>query len=294
MSRFTVPEWVKRHNITYNSLDEVPQEVFDRVKAGLEKFKIENPEVSIVIPAYNEEKDLLKTLSSLSELQTKYRTELIVSNNNSTDRTQEIIDRCGVKSVFAKNQGITYARQEGMEAAKGKFILSADSDTIYPPTWADPLIDALQDTEISCVYGTYSFIPGTQTTRPALGAYEIVAESFFKVKKIYRECVQVMGFNFAFRREDAFTVGGYEHNLQRHITGRSDDGWMALCLMKVGKLKHITTKKSRTWTSDRRLIADGSLGKAFKNRIRKEVSRIGVYLKPERLTEQTKEYNEAG
>jgi hypothetical protein len=89
-----------------------------------------------------------------------------------------------------------------------------------------------------------------------------------------------MGFNFAFRKEDGIRVGGYNHNLQRHITGRSEDGWMALTLMKAGRIEFLRTPLINVWTSDRRLMADGSLGKAFTRRVKKEINRIGLYFKP--------------
>lgn len=280
MVTFTMPQWVKEHNIDYNNIDDVSRERIEKIREGLKQFHVENPEVSIVIPAYNEEKDILKTLSSLSRIQTKYRTELIVANNNSKDRTQEILDMLGVKSVFAVNQGISYARQAGLEAAKGKYILNADSDSIYPSTWIDPYVEALKDSEVSCVYGTYSFIPSDKTTRASLAIYELVARSLFQIKRKNVECVNVMGFNFAFRREDGLKVGGYNHNLQRHITGRSEDGWMALTLMQVGKIKMVSTPQVTVWTSDRRLMADGSLGQAFIRRVKKEASKLALYLKP--------------
>jgi glycosyltransferase involved in cell wall biosynthesis len=283
MERFILPQWIKKHNFEYDPA-RLPAEKVEDIKRKLARFRINDPEISVVIPAYNEEKDLLRTLSTIAEFQTKYKVELLVSNNNSKDRTQEIIDACGIRSVFAKNQGISYARQEGLEAAKGKYILNADSDSLYPVHWIDTLADPLiKHQDVSCSYATYSFIPSPGNSRLSLGLYELVAESFFKLKKKNRECVSVMGFNFAFRREDGLKVGGYEHNLRRSITGRSEDGWMALQLMKVGKLYHVTHPKARVWTSDRRLMMDGSLTKAFQNRAKKELKRIYIYFSPKHV-----------
>lgn len=279
MDKFIIPEWVRRHNASYDPANPGDERV-ERIKKGLERFKSEDPEVSIVIPAYNEEEDILKTLSSFSEIETRYRTELIVANNNSKDRTQELLDRCGVKSVIARNQGISYARQAGLEAARGKYIVNADADSIYPSGWVDAMVEPLKLLGVSCSYGTYSFIPSPGSSRLALGVYESIAESFFRFKKKNRECVNVMGFTFAFKKEDGMRVGGFEHNLQRHITGRSEDGWMALQLLKCGKLCQVTNPEARVWTSDRRLMMDGSLSKAFANRVKKEVSRLGIYLNP--------------
>src|SRR4051812_22490420 len=101
MSRFILPKWVKRHNLEYEKLENIPASRIEEIKNKLEKFKHEAPEVSIVIPAFNEEKDIFNTLSSIADIETKYKTELVVANNSSTDQTQEILDRCGVKSVFA-------------------------------------------------------------------------------------------------------------------------------------------------------------------------------------------------
>jgi len=277
MKRFIVPEWVLEHNFFYDPSN-LSKERIEIIRKGLEKFGTETPNVSIVIPAYNEEASLLRALSSFSRMATKHKAELIVVNNNSNDRTQEILEVCAVKTVFAQRQGISYARQAGLEAAKGKYILSADADSIYPVYWIDTLVEPLMNKdEVSCPYGTYSFIPSSGNSRVSLGFYEMMAEAFFKIKRKQRECVNVMGFNFAFRKEDAFKVGGYSHNLQRNRTGRSEDGWMAYQLMKVGKLCRVDDLKGRAWTSDRRLMADGSLAKAFQNRAKKELKRLSLY-----------------
>lgn len=277
MDRFSLPNWIHKHYFSYNP-SRLPIEKIETIKSGLKRFQCPDPEVSIVIPAYNEEKNLLNTLSSISVMETDYKTELVVANNNSTDRTQEILDVCGVKSVFVKNQGISYARQGGLDAAKGKFILNADSDSIYPQNWVNCMVQPLYGSAISCVYGTYSFIPSPGNSRMFLALYEVVAENFFRLKKINRECVNVMGFTFSFRKSDAQAVGGFKHDLCRSVTGRSEDGWMALQLMQQGDLYQVTDYDARVWTSDRRLMADGSLTKAFQNRAIKELKRLNIYV----------------
>jgi glycosyltransferase involved in cell wall biosynthesis len=267
MSRLSVPSWVKKHSQLPDDPDRVSTSDWERVRAGLARFAVEKPEVSIVIPAYNEEKDLFRTLSSLSECTSRRAVELIVANNNSTDRTQEILDRLGVKSVFARDQGISYARQAGLEAARGTYIMSADSDSIYPAGWVDALTDALVEPGIAVVYGRYSFIPSEGSGRLGLSLHEIAAEQVFSMRKQERESVNVMGFNFGYIREQGLQVGGFNHNLQRHITRRSEDGWMALCLYDLGKIRLVRSPDARVWTSDRRLMADGNLFKAFSNRV---------------------------
>jgi len=278
LSRFFIPKWVRYHNrpqpnpkrLYHNIEGYFPLELKDIIE-GLQQFKTENPVVSIVIPAYNEEHDLLKTLSSLAALKPKYPTELIVANNNSTDGTQAILDICGVKSVFEKRQGISYARQAGLEAAKGTYILSADADSIYPNDWGNRFIEVLiNHPEVACVYGRYSFIPhnGSALTRIGLALHELLAEFAFNLRPKHLECVNVMGFNFAYRKADALDIGGFKHNLNRAVTQRSEDGWMALELSKLGAVKLVHTK-NRVWTSDRRLMNDGSLWAAFTNRIRR-------------------------
>lgn len=286
MNRFTLPKWVLKHDkewIDPNRIDNFvegyfPLELKD-IKEGLKQFTVDNPLVSIVIPAYNEEKDLLKMLSSLSQLKPKYPTELIVANNNSTDATQAILDACGVKSVFEKRQGISYARQAGLEAAKGTYILSADADSIYPNDWGNKFIETLiNNPDIACVYGRYSFIPHNRSslTRIGLAIHEMLAEIAFSLRSKELECVNVMGFNFAYRRADGLQVGGFKHDLNRKVTQRSEDGWMALELSSLGKVRLVPTKQ-RVWTSDRRLLTDGSLWNAFVNRVLRYAKNLFTY-----------------
>lgn len=272
MPRFSLPDWLKKHQYTYTSLDEVPEEVFAALRSKLERFKCEQPEVSVLMPVWNEEENLLRTLSTFADQTTNRKVELVLMNNNSTDRTQEIIDRCGVKSVFVPTQGISHARQAGLEIAKGIYHLCSDGDSFYPPGWIDAMVNELQNPETSVAHGRHSFIPTENSGRFILGLYELLAETLFDIRRKNREYLNVLGFNFAFRTADGRKVGGFNTTRPRW-----SDGWMAMTLMSQGKIVCLNSDDARVWTSARRLIADGSLSKAFKRRIKKEIVRLKEY-----------------
>lgn len=88
--------------------------------------------VSIIIPAYNIEKYIEESiLSSIN--QTLKEIEIIIINDGSTDRTLEVIKKyekidSRIKLIDQKNQGLSIARNNGLEIAKGKYIYFLDGD----------------------------------------------------------------------------------------------------------------------------------------------------------------------
>lgn len=268
INRFTTPEWVKRHYFDFRNYDEVPTSKIKVIERNMSKFQVEDPIVSIVIPAYNEEENLLSTLSSFSELRPRVPTELLVVNNNSNDRTQEILDRCGVTSIFQPIQGRTYARQLGLEKAKGKIILSADADSIYPSDWGNQFVQTLLNREnVAVVYGRYSFIPSKSINRLGLAMHEFGGELMFDRRKGIDLCINAVGFNTGFRKAQALAVGGYDPKKLEFENQRSEDGWLAQSLYKKFGGIELVPSNNRVWTSDRRLLDEGSLTRASVNRV---------------------------
>jgi glycosyltransferase involved in cell wall biosynthesis len=90
--------------------------------------------VSVVIPVYNEEKTIAACLKSLLR-QSVPADEIIVVDNNSTDKTAEIVKQFPVRIVQEKKQGITFSRNKGFNAAKYAIIVRTDADTIVPKSW---------------------------------------------------------------------------------------------------------------------------------------------------------------
>jgi dolichyl-phosphate beta-glucosyltransferase len=110
-------------------------------------------DLSVVIPAYNEEYRLPKTLQSIhAYLQTRpYRAEIIVVDDGSSDRTSETVtarlqEFPGLRLVLnGKNRGKGFSVRHGMLEARGEIALFTDADLSTPIEEADKLLAALRD-----------------------------------------------------------------------------------------------------------------------------------------------------
>jgi glycosyltransferase involved in cell wall biosynthesis len=90
--------------------------------------------VSVVIPAFNEEKLIGRCIKALQN-QTEKPYEIIVVDNNSKDKTAEIAKTLGAKVISEKHPGATFARNTGFNAAHGDIIARIDADTLVPKNW---------------------------------------------------------------------------------------------------------------------------------------------------------------
>ena len=90
---------------------------------------------SVVIPCFNEENYLKRTIKSLQSQDYKGNFEIIVVDNNSTDNTAIIAKRLGVRVISEKNPGVCFARQKGTLSASGSIVISTDADTVFKKNW---------------------------------------------------------------------------------------------------------------------------------------------------------------
>jgi hypothetical protein len=107
--------------------------------------------VSIVIPCHNEETGLAEVLSQ----KPAFVDEVIVVNNDSTDRTGEVATSYGAKVVFLKEKGYGLAYQAGMRAASGDVILGMDGDGSYQMANVEELVRKI-------VIEGYDFVSGSR------------------------------------------------------------------------------------------------------------------------------------
>ncbi|CAG4998971.1 hypothetical protein DYBT9275_02121 [Dyadobacter sp. CECT 9275] len=277
MSLFSLPGWVKSHLYPQKKFSDLTDNEINELKRRISLFHSDQPDVSVVIPVWNEQDNIFRTLSSLSANVTRYKVEIIVINNNSSDRSQQVLDQLGVISYFEPRQGIPYARQHGLEKAKGKYHLCADADTLYPPQWIDLMVEPMvKDTHVKGVYGRYSFIPPEGSGRFGLWFYELITSVIIRIRKRKREYLNVYGFNMGLVTQTGLETGGFNTVTNRKYGGSvgsdfendSEDGRMARNLRTKGILELVTHPKARVFTSSRRLMDDGSIWNAFKNRVK--------------------------
>ncbi len=113
--------------------------------------------ISVVIPAFNEEKRIGACLKSVLN-QTIPPLEVIVVDNASTDNTANIAREMGATVVSEPRKGITSARNTGFNAAKGEIIARTDADSIVPKDWIEKIGKEFEkDSEIVAISGPAIF-----------------------------------------------------------------------------------------------------------------------------------------
>ncbi|WP_439554751.1 glycosyltransferase family 2 protein [Dyadobacter sp.] len=265
MSFFQNPDWLEKYNYPYTAFDQIPDAVFAEINQRLDSKKAAEPLVTVMIAAWNEEVNLLRCVATLSDMATKYPFEILVVNNNSTDKTQQTIDRLHVRTVFQKIQGPGPARQLGLENARGKYILLADADCFYPNSWMDDMMQVLTQPGVVCVYGRYSFISEEGYSRWQLLVLEKAKDLIAEYRHMNRPYLNTYGISMGFVRETALKIGFVMKNV------RGEDGRLAYALMSYGKIKQVKANRSRAWTGARTLKRDGSFISLFTKRVVKEV-----------------------
>lgn len=103
------------------------------------------PKISVIIPVYNKEKYLAKTLDSVIA-QTYKNIEIILVNDGSIDKSPEIMDKYAeeyenIKCIHKKNEGVTRTRLRGVSEASGEWIGFVDADDYLEPEMYEILIN---------------------------------------------------------------------------------------------------------------------------------------------------------
>lgn len=113
--------------------------------------------LSIVIPVYNEQNHLKACLDSVAA-QTIAPDEVIVVDNNSTDKTVEIAKSYSFVTVISeKKQGVLHVRNRGFDAVKNDIIARIDADNLLVKTWVKRVKELFADGDVSAVTGPMYF-----------------------------------------------------------------------------------------------------------------------------------------
>lgn len=122
-------------------------------------MKDNNPLISIIVPIYNAEEYLFDCLSSIAN-QTYKNIQAILINDGSTDSSYEIAKSfCEQDSRFKlisqANAGVAAAREVGLRAAKGEFVIHTDSDDLMTEKALEYLYRSIQENQTNIAVGAY-------------------------------------------------------------------------------------------------------------------------------------------
>ncbi len=165
--------------------------------------------ISVVIPAYNEELFLAKTIEAVLA-QTYPDFEVIIVNNMSTDNTEIIARRYPVRIITETRKGLLYAREAGRRAATGQLIANIDADCLPRPDWLPKAARIFDNPRVVAVSGPYDYYDGgiffryilllTQTSLYWLVNYLL---------NLFQYGAILIGGNNIIRTSTLTTVGGY-------------------------------------------------------------------------------------
>ena len=123
----------------------------------MDKPVASNPLISIVIPAFNQEKYLEKTV--VSALASKYQSkEILIINDGSIDSSEIIAKKLAeshpeIRLINQVNSGVSRARNNGISHAKGKYILPLDGDDLISDNYISEAIKILENqSQVKVVY----------------------------------------------------------------------------------------------------------------------------------------------
>lgn len=174
----------------------------------------ELPTVSVIIPAYNEEKTIEKTLKSiLASDYPRNKFEVIVVNNNSKDDTLKIAEKYQskiVKVYTEKNQGKGFALNLGIKKSKGEILFTMDADTRVEPYSLKSMVRYFKDKDVMSV------CPAMVVEKPnnilqRVQYIEYVLGLFLRKTFAFLDAVHITPGAFSAYRRDFFNKhGGYK------------------------------------------------------------------------------------
>ena len=267
-------KWYKKYLTVFEKpFDSVSKDTVNEIKTKLSLLQSEAPVASVVVIAYNEERRLLSCLWSLSESKCKYPIEIIGVDNNSSDKTREIFKTLGIRHFVETQKSCGYARNRGLQEAKGKYYICIDSDTMYPTRYVESMIEELNKEGVVAVSATWSYVPSKKYPRYIMYFYELLRDINLWLLSFKSPERSVRGLVFAYKTELGRKVG------YRVQIIRGEDGSMAYGLRDYGKISFIRKSRVKAVTATNTLESDGPLFRAFAKRVFSSITGIRRYFK---------------
>ncbi len=143
------------------------------------KMKESSKDLSIIIPVYNAEKSIEQCLKSILHQSCSYVYEIICINDGSTDSSLEIMSSIKANNLLIvnkRNEGVSVARNIGLEYATGKYVMFVDSDDSLCNSAIQILLDRAFELEVDIVEGGYNQYKGEKIVNTYLPLDNVMSE----------------------------------------------------------------------------------------------------------------------
>lgn len=200
---------------------------------------IENKKVSIITCFYNEEKYLEKAIDSVLT-QTYSNFELILVNDGSSDRSDEIVksyqDNRIVYISYEGNKHQSYARNRGIEAATGDYIGFFDGDDIMVPDKIEKQVKYLDENEdVILVSGSYAYMDSEGNVSDEIIVPQYQSDEEIKAHMLFRNCIAFAGA--ALLRKEI--IDRYQIRFDETIRTTAEDYYFFISILPYGKCVNV-------------------------------------------------------
>ncbi|MFA6039296.1 MAG: glycosyltransferase family A protein [Candidatus Peribacteraceae bacterium] len=208
-------------------------------------------DISVVIPAYNEEKYIGGCIESILAHKPANLKEIVVVDNASTDGTARVASSYPMVRVVRETQkGLTKARQRGFMESHGDVLAYVDADSRVAEDWFAVMNrEFSRHPDMACLSGPCDYYDLSKGKRFLARAYW----KFLAMPAYYVTRAMVLGSNFVARRTALERIGGFDTTISFY----GEDTDIARRLKTQGKVRFIPAFTQ--WTSARRFAGDGMM-----------------------------------
>lgn len=185
-----------------------------------------SPEISVIIPALDEEECIENLLKSLKNQDCNVKFEIIVADNGSKDDTVKIARKYTDKVVSVKERGTGPARNGGAKHANGKYLIFLDADAVLPLDYLARAHRIFKKDKYAGFCGGFKYQKKSLKFRVSGEIFNL----YLLIRSIFGGTV-LPGFNICVPKSIFLKTNGFKNLL-------FEDIYFSCCLKKIGKTKY--------------------------------------------------------